>query len=55
MGAHSPGAVGKLLLGSVAEAVLRSANLPVCFVGPHVVESTYRNLVNRKVLCDVSK
>jgi nucleotide-binding universal stress UspA family protein len=55
MGAHSPGPVGKLLVGSVAEAVLRNANVPVCIVGPHVVEGTYRNLVNRKVLCDVSK
>jgi nucleotide-binding universal stress UspA family protein len=55
MGAHSPGPVGKLLVGSVAEAVLRNANVPVCIVGPHVVESTYRNRLNRKVLCDVSK
>jgi nucleotide-binding universal stress UspA family protein len=55
MGAHSPGPVGKLLVGSVAEAVLRSANVPVCIVGPNVVEGTYRNFVNRKVLCDVSK
>jgi nucleotide-binding universal stress UspA family protein len=55
MGAHSPGPVGKLLVGSVAEAVLRRANVPVCIVGPNVVEGTYRNLVDRKVLCDVSK
>ena len=55
MGAHSPGPVGKLLVGSVAEAVLRNANVPVCIVGPNVVEGTYRNPVTRKVLCDVSK
>ena len=55
MGAHSPGPVGKLLVGSVAEAVLRNANVPVCIVGPHVVEGTFRNVVNRKILCDVSK
>jgi len=55
MGAHSAGPVGKLLVGSVAEAVLRNANVPVCIVGPNVVEGTYRNAVNRKVLCDVSK
>jgi nucleotide-binding universal stress UspA family protein len=55
MGAHSPGPIGKLLVGSVAEAVLRNANVPVCIVGPNVVEGTYRNPVNRKVLCDVSK
>ena len=55
MGAHSPGPVGKLLVGSVAEAVLRDANVPVCIVGPNVVEGTYRNPVTRRILCDVSK
>ena len=55
MGAHSPGPVGKLLVGSVAEAVLRSANAPVCIVGPHVLEDSYRNLEGRKILCDVSQ
>jgi nucleotide-binding universal stress UspA family protein len=55
MGAQSPGSVGKLLVGSVAEALLRTANVPVCIVGPHVVESTYLNPVSRKILCDVSK
>lgn len=55
MGAHSPGPVGKLLVGSVAEAVLRSANVPVCIVGPNVVEGTFRDFTARKILCDVSK
>lgn len=55
MGAHSPGPVGKLLVGPVAEEVLRKASVPVCFVGPNVGEGTFRNLVTRKVLCDVSK
>ena len=55
MGAHSPGPVGKLLVGLVAEAVLRTSNVPVCIVGPNVIESTYRNSVPRKILCDVSK
>jgi nucleotide-binding universal stress UspA family protein len=55
MGAQSPGPVGKLLVRSVAEAVLRTANVPVCIVGPNVVESTYLNPVSRKILCDVSK
>jgi nucleotide-binding universal stress UspA family protein len=55
MGAHCPGPIGKRLVGSVAEAVLHSANVPVCIVGPNVVESTYRNPVSRKILCDVSK
>lgn len=55
MGARSPGPVGKLLVGSVAETVLQSANVPVCIVGPYVVESTYRSRGARKVLCDVEK
>ncbi len=55
MGAHSPGPFGKLLVGSVAETVLRSANVPVCIVGPNVVEGTFRNPINRNILCDVSK
>ncbi|MDR3776144.1 MAG: universal stress protein [Terracidiphilus sp.] len=55
MGAHSPGPVGKLLVGSVAEAVLRKANVPVCIVGPYAVEGTWRNCASRKILCDVSK
>ena len=54
MGAQSPGPIGKLLVGSVAEAVLRNAGVPVCIVGPHVVESTYHNPVTRSILCDVS-
>ena len=55
MGAHSPGPIGKLLVGSVAEAVLRSAVVPVCIVGPNAVESTWRYPVARRILCDVSK
>ena len=54
MGAHSPGPIGKLLVGSVAEAVIRNANVPVCIVGPDVVASTYRNTESRNILCDVS-
>jgi nucleotide-binding universal stress UspA family protein len=55
MGTHSPGPVSKLLVGLVTESVLRNANVPVCIVGPNVVESTFRNPVSRKILCDVSK
>lgn len=54
VGTRSPGPVGKLLVGSVAEAVLRNANVPVCIVGANVVEGTYHNPVTRKILCDVS-
>ena len=53
MGAHSPGPVGKLLVGSVAEAVLRNACVPVSIVGPYVVEGAYRRFSTRTILCSV--
>ncbi len=54
MGTHSPGPIGKLLVGSVAEAVLRNANAPVFIVGPEVVEGNYRSFATRTVLCAAS-
>jgi nucleotide-binding universal stress UspA family protein len=54
MGTHSPGPIGKLLVGSVAEAVLRTAKVPVYIVGPDVVAGTYRNFATRSILCAVS-
>ena len=54
MGTHSPGPIGKLLVGSVAEAVLRSAHAPVYIVGPEVVNGAYRNFATRTILCAVS-
>ena len=54
MGTHSPGPIGKLLVGSVAEAVLRTANSPVYIVGPDVVDGSYRNFATRTILCAVS-
>jgi nucleotide-binding universal stress UspA family protein len=53
MGTHSPGPIGKLLVGSVAEAVLRTASLPVYIIGPDVVDGTYRNFATRTILCAV--
>jgi nucleotide-binding universal stress UspA family protein len=53
MGTHSPGPIGKLLVGSVAEAVLRTASVPVFIVGPDVVEGNYRNFATRTILCAV--
>ncbi|HTD56986.1 MAG TPA: universal stress protein [Silvibacterium sp.] len=35
MGSHGRGPVGKLVLGSVAEAVIRRTHCPVLVVGPH--------------------
>lgn len=54
VGTHSPGRVGKLLLGSVAEAVLRIARRPVCIIGSQVVSGRYRNFATRTILCAVS-
>jgi nucleotide-binding universal stress UspA family protein len=38
----------------VAEAVLRTARVPVLIIGPDVVDGTYRNFATRTVLCAVS-
>jgi nucleotide-binding universal stress UspA family protein len=54
MGTHSPGPIGKLLVGSVAEAVLRTARVPVYIVGPDVVDASYRNFATQTILCAVS-
>jgi nucleotide-binding universal stress UspA family protein len=54
VGTHSPGRVGKLLVGSVAETVLRTARTPVCIIGPQVVSGKYRNFATRTILCGVS-
>jgi nucleotide-binding universal stress UspA family protein len=54
MGTHSPGPIGKLLVGSVAEAVLRTAKVPVYIVGPDVVEGSYRNYATNTILCALS-
>ena len=54
MGTHSPGPIGKLLVGSVAEAVLRTASSPVYIIGPEVVDGSYRNFATRTILCAVS-
>jgi nucleotide-binding universal stress UspA family protein len=54
MGTHSPGPIGKLLVGSVAEAVLRIAKVPVFIVGPEVVDGGYCNFAIRTILCGVS-
>lgn len=54
MGTHSPGPIGKLLVGSVAEAVLRTSPVPVYIVGPDVADARYRNYATGTILCAVS-
>ncbi len=53
MGTHSPGPIGKLLVGSVAEEVLRNSPVPVNIVGPNVIEGAYRHVSTRTILCSV--
>jgi len=53
MGTHSPGPIGKLLVGSVAEEVLRNSPVPVNIVGPNVIEGAYRHFSARTILCSV--
>jgi nucleotide-binding universal stress UspA family protein len=54
MGTHSPGPLGKLLVGSVAEAILRAARVPVCILGPRTVDGAYRQFATQTILCAVS-
>jgi nucleotide-binding universal stress UspA family protein len=54
MGTHSPGPIGKLLVGSVAEAVLRSSPVPVTIIGPEVVDGSSRNFATHTILCAAS-
>lgn len=54
MGTHSPGPIGKLLVGSVAEAVLRRAGIPVYIVGPETVDGSYRHYSTETILCALS-
>lgn len=54
MGTHSPGPIGKLLVGSVAEAVLRTSTVPVMIVGPMVADGSTHNFETKTILCAVS-
>lgn len=55
VGTHAPGHIGKLLIGSVAESVLRRAHVPVLIVGPEVTGIPAGVLDPRTVLCAVSR
>jgi nucleotide-binding universal stress UspA family protein len=54
MGTHSLGTIGRLLVGSAAEAVLRNARTPVFIVGPEVGDASYCNFSVRTILCGIS-
>lgn len=55
MATHSPGHIGKLLVGSVAESVLRRASVPVYIVGPEVEGGPTHGFDPRLVLCALSR
>jgi nucleotide-binding universal stress UspA family protein len=54
VGTHALGHIGKLLIGSVAESVLRRAHVPVLIVGPEVTGHPPQGFGPRIVLCAVS-
>jgi len=54
MGTHSLGTIGRLLVGSAAEAVLRNARTPVFVVGPEVGDASYCNFSVRTIICGIS-
>jgi nucleotide-binding universal stress UspA family protein len=45
--------IGRALLGSVAEEILRRASCPVLTVGPHISSDTKRRLEMKEILCAV--
>lgn len=53
IGAHTPGPVGKVLIGSVAESLIRNANIPVNIIGPYA-ETPHRNPGARTILCSLN-
>ncbi len=54
MGTHSLGTIGRLMVGSSAQAVLRNARTPVFVVGPEAEDARYCNFAVRTVLCGIS-
>jgi nucleotide-binding universal stress UspA family protein len=55
IGTHAPGHISKLLIGSVAEPVMRRSPVPVLVVGPDVAGSPAECVDPQTVLCAVSR
>jgi nucleotide-binding universal stress UspA family protein len=54
VGTRCPGTIGKILLGSVAEEVLRASEIPVCVVGPAVINKAFQGYKIKTILCATS-
>lgn len=54
VGTRCPGTIGKILLGSVAEEVLRASEIPVCVIGPEVIDKAFQSYKIKSVLCATS-
>jgi nucleotide-binding universal stress UspA family protein len=55
LGTHARGAIGQLIIGSIAEAVVRTATVPVFVVGPDAVSGRFRPFATRTVLCAINE
>lgn len=55
MGTHGRGTLGQLIIGSVAEAVVRTSYVPVMVVGPDVFIDRIDNHKTKTVLCAVNE
>lgn len=53
MGVQTPGPVGRLLVGSVAETILRKADLPVTIASPFLKGNACCDFSTRTILCSV--
>jgi nucleotide-binding universal stress UspA family protein len=51
LGTHSPGPISKIVIGSIAEEVLRSSEIPVCTIGPDVIDQAFQGYRAKTVLC----
>jgi len=54
LGTRCPGPLGKILVGSVAEEVLRQSEVPVCTIGPEAVDQSYQGYKAKTILLATS-
>jgi len=53
MSTHSRRGLGEILMGSVAESIIRTSPVPIFVIGPDAVNGNFRNFATRTVLCAV--